>query len=227
MDAQNQLKKNIIHLMQQFGEKMGNDPPMAEQLEMYGLTLPQYQEGIALIMAELAEKEKARLQRVADEQEAERKDAVDNDEAEKRGMPKQDDPKEVAGKETPSVEEAFGTTPKVPGTGDKLDTSLHDLYAIQREKNEKDYNVQRYIQQAGGPRDSIAERGRTAGIHSTFSFSGIAAATRCERFVPIPSRSAPKLARLFFCCKRWLFVQCAFECAYTYPTVWLLFDTAT
>ncbi len=43
MDTQNQLKKNVIRLMQQFGEKMGNELPTAEQLDMYSLTLPQYQ----------------------------------------------------------------------------------------------------------------------------------------------------------------------------------------
>ncbi len=151
MDAQNQLKKKVVRLMQQFGEKMGNNPPTAEQLEMYNLTLPQYQEGIALITAQLAEKEQARLQQVADEEEAKRKDVVDDDEAEKRRIADENILQEVAEKETLSAEEVVETTPKASKTGDKLQTSLHNLYAIQREKDEKDYSVQCYVQQAGAP----------------------------------------------------------------------------
>ncbi len=51
MDAQSQLIKNVSRLIQQFGEKMGDNMPTAEQLEMYSLTLSQYQEGIMLITA--------------------------------------------------------------------------------------------------------------------------------------------------------------------------------
>ncbi len=151
MDAQNQLKKNVGRLIQQFGEKMGDNLPTAEQLEMYSLTLSQYQEGIALITAQLAEKEKGRLQKEEAEQEAKKKEVVNADEMEKRGIANENVMQEVAESEALSAGKVADTTPKATLTSDDLHASIHDLYMMQREKDEKDYDVQDYILQAGAP----------------------------------------------------------------------------
>ncbi|MCP3681458.1 MAG: hypothetical protein GY861_02110, partial [bacterium] len=58
---------------------MGDNLPTAEQLEMYNLTLPQYEEGVMLITTQLAEKEKGRLQKEQAEQEARKKEIVNVD----------------------------------------------------------------------------------------------------------------------------------------------------
>ncbi len=123
----------------------------AEQLEMYSLTLPQYQEGIMLIMAQLAEKEKARLQKEAAEHETEKKEVANADDMEKGRIADEDVAHEVAKSEASGVEKVADTTSKALLTGDYLQASLHDLYLTQREKDEKDYHVQKYVHQAGAP----------------------------------------------------------------------------
>ncbi len=150
MDAQNQLKKNVSRLIQQFGEKMGDNMPTAEQLEMYSLTLSQYQEGIMLITAQLAEKEKARLQKEVAEQKT-KEEVVKADETEKERIADENVAREVATSEASGAEIVADTTPKARMTSDDLQASLHDLFLIQREKDEKDFHVQKYVQQAGAP----------------------------------------------------------------------------
>ncbi len=102
-------------------------------------------------MAQLAEKEKARLQKVAEEEEAKSKEVVNDDETENRGIANENVMQEVAKKEALGMEKVVETTPKVSPTGDNLHTSIHDLYAIQKEKNEKDYHVRNYVLQARAP----------------------------------------------------------------------------
>ncbi len=91
---------------------MGDNLPTAEQLEMYNLTLPQYQEGITLITAQLAEKEKARLLREEAEQETEKKEVVSADEMEKGRIANANIMQEVAKLEALSVGKVADTTPK-------------------------------------------------------------------------------------------------------------------
>ncbi len=117
MDAKNQIKKNVIHLMQQFHENIGDGMPSTEQLEMYSLTLEQYQEGLALVTAELAEREKARA-----EKEAREREVADKEKLEEQGTPTEDDPQLVAEEGSLHVEEAFETTRKVPEIGGKPHT---------------------------------------------------------------------------------------------------------
>ncbi len=151
MDTQNLLKKSDTRLIPQFGDKIGDNSPTTEQLEMYNLTLPQYQEGVMLITAQLAEKEKGRLQKEQAEQEARQKEIVNVDDTEKDRIADEDVTHEVAKSEALDVEKVADTMPKALLTGDDLQSSLRDLYLIQREKDEKDYHVQKYIQQAGVP----------------------------------------------------------------------------
>ncbi len=102
-------------------------------------------------MAQLTEKEKARLQEEQAEQEIEKKEVVNADETEKSRIADENVAQEVAKSQVLGAEKVADTMPKSLLTGDDLHASLHDLYQIQREKDDTDYHVQKYVQQAGAP----------------------------------------------------------------------------
>ncbi len=122
MDAQNQFLKKFSCLIQQYGEKIGENLPTTEQLE----------EAIMLIMAQKAEKQNAHLQ----------KECLNTGAVEKGKIADDDVMQEVARTEALGAEKVFHTTPKTLLLDDDLHASNVD---------EQDYDVRKYLQQTGAP----------------------------------------------------------------------------
>ncbi len=77
-------------------------------------------------------------------------------------------------------------------TGDDLHASIHDLYEIQREKDEKDCNVQKYVQQAGAPQillPSTDQISRYSPSHRITEMCRLLEANGLTQFVTNPLQS--------------------------------------